>query len=265
VLIVHTGNRIDEADRDPPRFPPEHAADIGHRLELLFRALRPDRLVSAAAAGADLLALEAAFAAGVPTTIALPLLRDEFRRRSVEDQGGDWVSRYDAALARAREVVEHDLSDRDDWYLEGNEVILDEAARLRDGGDVIVVAVRAGSASASDDLVERAAARGWASIDLDPSIDPSSRPLAVVVRRPDAAVDPACIAALVDLDLDWEGIESDGRGGWPTDVGSTAAVVIAEGADVGPRSAPTVAPPASGDLMERVAALRDRIAAVLGP
>jgi hypothetical protein len=260
--IVHTGNRIDEPDRDPPRFPPEHASDVGRRLELLFGALRPERLVSAAAAGADLLALEAAAAAGVPTTIALPLLRDEFRRRSVEDQGGDWVARYEAALTRAEDIVERDLSDRDDWYLEGNDVILDEAARRAEGGDVVVVAVRAGSGSASDDLVDRAAGRGWSAIDLDPSIEPSSRPLAVVLRQPGAATDPACIAALVDLDLDW--VEAEAGGDGSVDVDSAAAVVIAAAdAEPGSHGAPVVTVPASGGLMERVAVLRQGIAQAL--
>jgi hypothetical protein len=278
MFIVHTGNRIDEPDRDPPRFPADHASDVGRRLEILFAALRPEGLVSAAAAGADLLALEAAAAVGVPTTIALPLTRDEFRRRSVEDQGGDWVVRYETALARADAVVEHDLSDRDDWYLVGNEVILDEAAHRSRGGDVVVVAVRAGARSASDDLVERAAARGWAAIDVDPSVDPPSRPLAVVVRPVDVDSDPACIAALVDLDLDWADMAVTGPG--PVEIDPAAAVVVAATAEAAaavaagavdvaraePRQppAPTVTMPVSGPLMDRVAALRDRLAEALG-
>jgi hypothetical protein len=279
MFIVHTGNRIDEPDRDPPRFPADHASEVGRRLEILFGALQPEGLVSAAAAGADLLALEAAAAAGVPTTIALPLSRDEFRRRSVEDQGGDWVVRYEAALARADAVVEHDLSDRDDWYLVGNEVILDAAAHLSGGGDVIAVAVRAGSRSASDDLVERAAARGWPAIDIDPSVDPSSRPRAVVVHPVGGAPDPACIAALVDLDLDWADMALTGAG--PVEIDPAAAVVVAATAEAAaavvvraaidaagaePRQppAPTVTMPVSGALMDRVATLRDRLAEALG-
>lgn len=201
MLIVHAGNRIDEAGRTPPRFPAAHADDVRSRLVALFGGISPSRLVTAAAAGADLLAIEAAHEVGVPVTVALPLLRDEFRRRSVADQGGDWILRYDSALDAADEVIATDLSDDDEWYLNGNEHILDVAAGRAGDDPVLALAVRAGTGSATDDLIDRAAARGWPSIDLDPSVPPGERPTVVLDDPP--PVEPALLAALIDLDLAW--------------------------------------------------------------
>jgi hypothetical protein len=200
MIVVHSGHRLDEPDRPTPRFPREHADSVHERLHVLLEALAPSRLVSAAAAGADLLALEAAAALGVATTVVLPLPREEFRRRSVEDQGDEWVPRFEAALAAADDVVEGDLADRDDWYLVGNDLILDAAAGLSDG-EVLVVAVRTRGHSATDDLVERAVARGWPVVDLDPSIAAGARERVVVDDA--LPLTPAVVAALIDLDVSW--------------------------------------------------------------
>ncbi|MEO1063658.1 MAG: hypothetical protein AAFZ07_19755 [Actinomycetota bacterium] len=199
MLIVHAGNRIDGPDRVPPRFPAAHAVDVRDRLAVLLDALDVDRVVSAAAAGADLLVLQAAARVGVPTTIALPLEPDDFRRRSVEDLGGPWPAWFDEAIAAADEVVVDDLSHEDEWYLLGNEVILDAAA-ARSAHPPLVVAVRAGAGSATDDFVDRGVARGWTVVDLDPSIGPDDRP---VVPVDAASLDGASVAALIDLDLGW--------------------------------------------------------------
>jgi hypothetical protein len=200
MIVVHSGHRLDEPDRPTPRFPREHASAVRERLQVLFQALAPSRLVGAAAAGADLLALEAAAELGIATTVVLPLPREEFRRRSVEDQGAEWVPRFEAALAAADTVLEGDLADRDDWYLVGNDLILDAAAGLSDG-EVLVVAVRARGRSATDDLVERAVARGWPVVDLDPSIAADAR--ARLVLDDALPMTPAVIAALIDLDVSW--------------------------------------------------------------
>ena len=95
MLVVHAGNRVDaEGGRTPARFPPEQVPVVRARLGRLLKHMRPLVVVSAAAAGSDLLVLEEALGLGIAVHVVLPAPRDDFRERSVADRGPVWLSAF---------------------------------------------------------------------------------------------------------------------------------------------------------------------------
>jgi hypothetical protein len=133
MIVVHAGNRVDGPDRSPSRFPESQVAFVEKRLAGLLDALRPRVVVSAAAAGADLLLLEQALAIErVAVHVVLPFAAPRFREASVADRGGVWTERYDRVLSlvRAREgcqVIELDEAPGDAGYRAGNRLLVEHA------------------------------------------------------------------------------------------------------------------------------------------
>src|SRR5918997_2468297 len=118
VLVVHAGNRVDaDGAGAPGRFPPDQVDVVRARLARLLTHLRPEVVVSAAAAGSDLLVLQEALRLSLAVHVVLPFTREIFRERSVADRGGDWAEAFDRVLdtvtggAAGCALVEHDLPD----------------------------------------------------------------------------------------------------------------------------------------------------------
>ena len=172
MIIVHAGNRVDAPDRATPRFPSDNEEAVQLALAELIAELQPRTVVSAAAAGADLLMLAAAEQAEVSTVVVLPLTKSEFRQRSVDDLGKAWTDRYHQALGAADAVVVDDLSEYDDWYLRGNAVIIEQAQRLATADeDVVAIVVsdlEQDSSSATAHFAGVARDRGLRVISIDP-------------------------------------------------------------------------------------------------
>ena len=136
--------------------------------------LAPEGVVTSAAAGADLLMVEAAEKRNVPVHLVLPFPRERFRALSVEDQGRRWVAAFEHAVERADRtstLVELDLEPDDDGLLAGNQALLDHASTLTRTG-LLVVAVRPPGGevppSVTDDFVRRAGDAGLFLIEIDP-------------------------------------------------------------------------------------------------
>jgi hypothetical protein len=179
VLIVAAGNRPDEPARSVPRLPVEHIDALASELVALLATLRPAAVVSAGAAGADLLVLGAAQSLGIAVHVVVPIAEAEFLRRSVADAGSEWVERWERVLAAARAdaasaVHQGDLAVGRSWFLEANAQVLDVARRLAAAADepVLAVAVRPPGGedppSATDDFVAKARAAGLVVVELDP-------------------------------------------------------------------------------------------------
>jgi hypothetical protein len=227
MILVHAGNRVDAADRDgPSRFPESQVAFVGGRLARLLGALRPRVVVSAAAAGADLLLLEQALAVEkVAVHVVLPFAADAFRETSVADRGGAWIERYDRVLALAQEregsrVYEHDESPDDAGFRAGNRLLVEHAQQVAGNDGVLALAVRPrpGDAepSITDDFVTVARMHGLTVIDVDPRLRKADMRRAFVAmpfgeklykRRKvncDATFDKVIVPLLEDADLAWE-------------------------------------------------------------
>lgn len=223
MIVVFAGNRTDAPGRASRRFPAANAAWVGQRLERLLAALRPDRVVGAAAAGSDLLVLEAAAKLGIPADVVLPFAPDLFRESSVVDRGPGWTGRYDRLmdhLPPERLHVGTGSPEEEGVYLRGNAAILDAAARLAPGQTVIAVVVRPKrpetDASVTDDFVARAEARGILVLELDPGRRQADMGTAFIVMPYgvktdregnqidcEAAFSKVVVPSLENADLDW--------------------------------------------------------------
>ena len=182
MLIVHAGNRIDARRRAVARFPADQVESVRARVRLLLTALQPERVLSNAAAGADLIVLAEAQQLGIPVDVVLPIDADEFVRQSVADNGDEWVTTFHHVLARAEaephSVVRHgNQSGDDDWYESANEHLLAQAlhaaARTTPPTHVVALTIRPlptpGEESITDHFADLAARAGLLVLTLDPA------------------------------------------------------------------------------------------------
>ncbi len=100
VVVALAGRRPDAPNADSQRFPVSNVALVRQRLYDLFVSEGFTVLVSSAACGADLLALNIAIELGMQTIVVLPFAPVIFRRLSVTDRPGDWGKLFDQVIAR---------------------------------------------------------------------------------------------------------------------------------------------------------------------
>ncbi|MBE7211927.1 MAG: hypothetical protein INR65_12985, partial [Gluconacetobacter diazotrophicus] len=133
-LVVFSGHLPDRPDQ-PPRFPPDALAAAGELIESALAMHGGCVGMSSAAAGADLLFLDALRRRGGTAHVVLPWSREEFRRTSVqpyEPGGGQpprWERLFERALAEAATVREIGQTYRDDSGV-GHEYQLEVMAGL---------------------------------------------------------------------------------------------------------------------------------------
>ncbi len=104
-VLLFSGHRIDEPGRQPPRFSLEKASIAAQRVAAALDQLGAgpeDLSLSQAAAGGDLLFIEACQQRGVRCQIQLPLQEPEFIERSIAPSadGDTWRERYYALKAK---------------------------------------------------------------------------------------------------------------------------------------------------------------------
>jgi hypothetical protein len=160
VTVALAGRRVDPVGTDPGGFPIGNVNRVSEELRAVFETLRPATLISSAACGSDLLALEEAGRLGIRRRVILPFDPEQFLRTSVEDRPGDWASLYKRII---KEVCSSgDLVDlkfsvgQDDDYRLTNLAILDEALEVAraSAGKVIAVLVWDGQSRGPGDLTE---------------------------------------------------------------------------------------------------------------
>ena len=105
-VFLFSGHMIDAPDRPSPRFPPHREAAAAREIAAALdrHQAGPDDLALAqAAAGGDLLFLEACHRRGVCCEVLLPFDEPEFIERSIRPSanGDAWLQRYRALRAEA--------------------------------------------------------------------------------------------------------------------------------------------------------------------
>jgi len=109
-VLLFSGHRIDAPDREEPRFPaekePAAAAKIAEALDQLG-ADEQDLAFSQAAAGGDLLFLEACQARGVRCQVLLPSAEPEFIESSIvpSSHGDVWRNRFYAMMEKLHDPI----------------------------------------------------------------------------------------------------------------------------------------------------------------
>lgn len=157
-MTALAGRRIDAQGAKERRFPPENEGLVARRIRNMLVGTASTGLVSSAACGADILALETAGELGLGRCVVLPFSRERFRATSVADRGEEWGGRFDAILSGLGEgdIVEMNFEgSEDEAYAAANVRILDEAAKAAVGQPVIAMVVwnglaRQGTADLTD-------------------------------------------------------------------------------------------------------------------
>ena len=170
-VVAVAGRRIDAPDADVTRFPLHNRDRVRQLIASVLRSQRVSAVVSSAACGADLLALDVARRAGIRRRVILPFAVDRFRETSVVDRPGDWGALFDGLVADAAaqaDLVILEAGEGDKAFGAANLAILDEGERLANATSALrrALIVWDGSARGGDDLTDQfraeAIARGWA-------------------------------------------------------------------------------------------------------
>jgi hypothetical protein len=133
MVIAFAGRRVDAPDAVEKRFSPENANRVRQEIRDFLKAEKATLLVSAAACGSDILALEAAGELGIRRRVVLPYDKVTFKQSSVIDRNGDWGERYDRILAEVQgrdDLVVDDYDQDEESYFAANHDILDQAEEL---------------------------------------------------------------------------------------------------------------------------------------
>jgi hypothetical protein len=134
MIITLAGRRIDAPNAPIARFPLEQSAIVHRRIQKFLQDHQASALVSSAACGADLLALDAAGQLGIRRRIILSFEPERFRSTSVIDRPGDWGKLYDRIITEVEAVGDlvllHEENDDEATFIRTNQAILDEAQKL---------------------------------------------------------------------------------------------------------------------------------------
>jgi hypothetical protein len=151
---------VDPPGAATPRFPRENAPVVRDRVRAELTRCGATAIVSAAACGADLLALEAAGELGVRRVVVLPTPRDQFRAESVVDRGDEWGPVYDRIIGQVIATGDLRMLERTgegrSAFFAANDAILDVALELsRTGGHrapVVALVAWDGRSRGADDV-----------------------------------------------------------------------------------------------------------------
>jgi hypothetical protein len=159
-ILALAGRRIDNATLPLPQFPLGNIGIVRRRIESEFRRLQARILISSAACGADLLALDVAGELGIARHVVLPFDQVRFRTSSVTDRPGTWGPLFDRVIAElqtARTLIVLDLDPNDAAaYAVVNSRILDQAQAMSAAASLPVIAmlVWEGESRGDGDLTE---------------------------------------------------------------------------------------------------------------
>lgn len=103
-VVVFSGHRIDSANREEPRFPPNIEETVHRAIEEELEKLDARIGYSSAASGSDLLFIEAMLVREAEVNIILPFDAEDFIKTSVAPAGKSWVRRFRHALELADRV-----------------------------------------------------------------------------------------------------------------------------------------------------------------
>jgi hypothetical protein len=169
MIVALAGRRVDAPDAKEKRFSPENAESVKERIRKFLQTENATALVSAAACGADILALEAAGELGIRRRVVLPYDKVTFKHASVIDRPGDWGERYDLILTEVDEkgdLIVDDYDEDEESYFAANHDILDQAEELAEetGQQLSAVVVWNGQTRGEEDVtghfLEEAKQRG---------------------------------------------------------------------------------------------------------
>src|SRR6476661_318142 len=139
-VLVQAGRRVDAPDAAAIRFPSSNVDVVRQRIRKYFGESKPDFLVSAAACGSDLLALDVAGQLSVKRVVLLPSEPAVFRSSSVVDRPGTWGEMFDRLLEEVNVAI-LDVPEGQTGYLETNIRLLERAQTLASSNNTVALAL----------------------------------------------------------------------------------------------------------------------------
>jgi hypothetical protein len=160
MVVALAGRRIDAPDATLRRFPSEHVTIVRSRLRELFVDIGARALVTSAACGADLIALEVAGDLNLRRRVILPFEAARFREMSVTDRPGGWGQAFDRIIGEVKAAGDLRIVGAGSGgaaFESTNQIILDEADSMRAqlGSAAAAVIVWNGQSRGPDDLTAR--------------------------------------------------------------------------------------------------------------
>jgi hypothetical protein len=132
-VVALAGRRPDAPDTKIRRFPLDRVPAVRERIDQVLLETNAQALVSSAACGADLLALDVAGERHLKRRVVLPFSPTKFRRISVTDRPGDWGPVFDRIIREVKKtgdlVVLPKESEEDAAFAAANDRILAEATQ----------------------------------------------------------------------------------------------------------------------------------------
>jgi hypothetical protein len=135
MVVALAGRRVDAAGAKEGRFPaePESIERVRGRIRAVLIDSSAIALVSSAACGADLLALEQAGMLSLRRKIVLPYGQAKFRVTSVNDRPGNWGLLFDTVLSEVDAkgdltVLQPEVGS--EAFIEANHTIIENAMAL---------------------------------------------------------------------------------------------------------------------------------------
>lgn len=134
MIVTLAGRRTDAHNAKIARFPLGSSTTVRKRIYNLLAEQKATTLVSSAACGADLLALDAAGELGIRRRVILPFEAEQFRAISVIDRPGEWGALFDRVINEVRAkkdlIFLHERKSDEVKFTHTNASILDEALSL---------------------------------------------------------------------------------------------------------------------------------------
>ncbi|MFL5807914.1 MAG: hypothetical protein ACJ749_00255 [Flavisolibacter sp.] len=137
MVLAIAGRRIDKPGTAPV-FPLENVEMVRKKIAEFLISKRPVSIVSSAACGADLIALEAAGELGIERYVMLPYAPEIFKTASVTDRPGKWEMIFDTIIEESKKssrliLLDFSINDKN-AFEKTNTEILNKAAELSDSG-----------------------------------------------------------------------------------------------------------------------------------
>lgn len=104
-IAVFSGHRIDEPDRDSPRFPESSVQSVSRSVFEALEDWKPVIAYASAAPGGDLIFCEAVIESGGELRLVLPFDLENFRHYVLECSDESWLRRFERVISRATSVV----------------------------------------------------------------------------------------------------------------------------------------------------------------
>lgn len=132
-IVVFTGHPVLPSGQSGSRFPTHLEAEIKERITNKLNQLNADIGISTAAAGSDILFLEAMIERGGEVDIILPYEIEQFVKDSVDvDPNSNWKNRFESILKQAGRVIM-----ANDYPAKDNRVLLEFTSLIVDGTAIL--------------------------------------------------------------------------------------------------------------------------------